>query len=51
MSDDLRSLKKQKGAKVQSTNRGNRRVNLSPESGGIEGRVEMEIDFVVGLEN
>lgn len=29
----------------------NRRVILSPENGGIEVRVEMEIDFVVGLEN
>lgn len=46
-----RPLKSQEGAEIPSTDRGNRKVTLSPENGGIEVRVEMEIDFVVGLEN
>lgn len=46
-----RSLKRQEGAEIPSTDRGNRSHTLSPENGGIKVRVEMETDFVVGLEN
>lgn len=50
--DGSRSLKRQEGAEILSTDRGNaRRVSLSPENGRIEVMVEKEIDFVVDLEN